>query len=165
MTVTWLHPFTGRGRRRAVDEVARLREENLALLTRQAAADQYFALLAADRNEVHRLWQLAEHKASDAGIVASCLSGKLDALESELRATRAALANATKVTVGCGERDIEAGDEATQPVPAGSFWADPARWKPVSGTTVVVPLAHSPKAGAGSGSGSEVTQEMRQPAA
>ncbi|MEV8474893.1 hypothetical protein [Streptomyces sp. NPDC051173] len=141
-----LNLFAGRGRHRAVDELNRLREENLALLTRQAAADDFFALLAADRNEVHRLWQLAEHKASDAGIVASCLSGKLDALESELLVTRAALANATKVTVGCGERDIEAGDEATQPVPTGTFWADPARWRALSGPTVVVPLAHSPQA-------------------
>jgi chromosome segregation ATPase len=47
----------GTGIRRAIDKVAELRAENVALLTRQAAADDYFALLSQDRDDAINAWQ------------------------------------------------------------------------------------------------------------
>lgn len=62
MTLNDLIPaLKGPGRRRAVDEVERLREDNIRLLNRQAAADDYFAILAQDRREVYEAWQFAEY--------------------------------------------------------------------------------------------------------
>jgi hypothetical protein len=51
----------GPGRRRAVDKVEELREDNIKLLNRQAAADDFFAILQQDRREVYEAWQFAEH--------------------------------------------------------------------------------------------------------
>ncbi|MFB7736245.1 hypothetical protein ACFC08_18030 [Streptomyces sp. NPDC056112] len=69
MTFTDLFPaLKGQGRRRAADKVDELREENAKLLDRQAAADDYFALLrqdVADTNDAlkqERGWRLEERQ-------------------------------------------------------------------------------------------------------
>jgi hypothetical protein len=46
----------GNGGRRAVDKVAELRAENRKLLTRQMAADDFFALLANDVADANSAW-------------------------------------------------------------------------------------------------------------
>lgn len=62
MTLTELIPaLKGNGGRRAVDKVTELRAENRKLLTRQLAADDFFALLTQDRRDVYEAWQFAEH--------------------------------------------------------------------------------------------------------
>ena len=62
MTLNDLIPATlrGNGIRRAVDKVAELRDENVRLLNRQAAADDYFALLIQDRDQVYAAWRFAQ---------------------------------------------------------------------------------------------------------
>ena len=47
----------GTGSRRAVDKVHELRDENVKLMTRQAAADDYFALINQDRDNAIKAWQ------------------------------------------------------------------------------------------------------------
>ena len=47
----------GTGSRRAVDKVHELRDENVKLMTRQAAADDYFALITQDRDNAIKAWQ------------------------------------------------------------------------------------------------------------
>ena len=58
MSISNLIPgLKGTGSRRAVDKIAELRDENRKLLTRQMAADDYFALLIQDRDEVYVAWE------------------------------------------------------------------------------------------------------------
>ena len=132
------------GAHRAADEVARLRRENAALLEEKAAADRTFA-------ELHCWWQFAEKKAADAETVVVCqeatiddLRAQLATLRGELSEARAALANATAVSAPAGQRDITPGDEATQPIPTGEQWSNPAR--PTAGPTVPVLTLHQARA-------------------
>lgn len=134
---TLIHPT---GQHRAVDDNARLRAANERLLAQTAAADRTFA-------ELHCWWQYAEKKAGDAETVVVCQAGELDdlrdqlaGLQRELRETRAALANATAVHVPAGHRDVPDGDRATQPIPSGEHWTNPAR--PAAGPTVPVLTLH-----------------------
>ncbi|MET9517482.1 hypothetical protein [Streptomyces sp. NPDC002994] len=53
-------------------KVTELRDENRHLHNRQAAADDFFAVLMDDRAELHNLWQYAEHKAACAEDVVVC---------------------------------------------------------------------------------------------
>lgn len=128
------------GQHRAVDEVDRLRTENARLLEENTAADRTFA-------ELHTWWQFAEKKAADAEKVVVCqdatirdLRDQVAAMQGELREAQARLANATAVDVPAGERDIDPGDEPTQPIPTGEHWADPART--AAGPTVPVLTLH-----------------------
>ncbi|MFI9618067.1 hypothetical protein ACIG8S_04025 [[Kitasatospora] papulosa] len=119
---------------------AELRQENRLLLNRQAAADDFFALLMKDRDEVHNLWRHAEEKAADAEIVVVCQQGQIDELTAENLALKAKLANTAAVTVPEMERDTTAfEDQATEPIDARDLQA-----RFVAGP--VVDLHHSPQA-------------------
>ncbi|WP_409469127.1 hypothetical protein [Streptomyces sp. HC307] len=98
----------GHGRRRAVDEVGRLREDNIKLLNRQAAADDYFAILQQNRREVYEAWQFAEHgrQAAEAIVVDQ---------ERQIRDLKRQLAD-TQRRLDIGVKANAAADQ-TQPIP------------------------------------------------
>jgi hypothetical protein len=144
----------GHGRRRAADKVESLREENRKLLDRQLAADDYFAILTADRDHVYAAWEFAETARQEAEMVAACLQAERDELLEECAEWRveaqtlsarlapflAAEANATRVTVPRMVRDTSAfEDQATAPIDVRELWERFA-----SGP--VVSLHHSPQA-------------------
>ena len=119
---------------------AELRQENRLLLNRQAAADDFFALLLKDRDEIHTLWRNAEEKAAEAEIVVVCQQAQIDELTAENLALKAELANTAAVTVLPMERDTTAfEDQATAPIDVRDLQARFAAGP-------VVDLHHSPQA-------------------
>ena len=114
MTITDLIPaLKGHGRRRAVDEVERLRERKQQLETALGEAGDEVALLRWDLAVAH-------HKLDEAeGIIVTQLAN-LDDLHAEVAALRARLAaeaNATAITVPPMVRPIDGPeDEATAPI-------------------------------------------------
>lgn len=125
MTLNLIPALKGTGRRRAVDKVAELEAENRSLFARQMAADDFFARLIQDRDDVYAAWAWAEQRRQEAEVVASCvmserdeLADEVQRLRHELAPYRAAEANATRVTVPRMVRDTSAiEDQATQPIP------------------------------------------------
>lgn len=131
MTLTDFIPgLKGNGSRRAVDKIAELRDENRKLLTRQMAADDYFALLMQDRDEVYAAWGFAEQARQEAEMVAACMQSERDEWRDEALRLRAkfgpqlaAEANANRVDVPCGYRDTSAmEDQATGPIYVKPLW-------------------------------------------
>jgi hypothetical protein len=125
VTLTDLIPaLKGTGSRRAVDKVAELREENVALLNRQAAADDFFAILTQDRNEVYAAWEFERakrHEAEEAAARMQSESGewrdRFLALQARFGPQLAAEANANRVDVPPMVRDTTAiEDQATGPI-------------------------------------------------
>ncbi|MFE9398605.1 hypothetical protein [Streptomyces flavidovirens] len=95
---------------------AELREENRLLLNRQAAADDFFALLMDDRDQVYACWQKAAADRDAAEQLAACLAEENLHLRARLASFEAAEANATAVTVPPMVRDTSAfEDQATEP--------------------------------------------------
>lgn len=132
MTLTDLIPgLKGSGIRRAVDKVTELREENVKLLNRQAAADDYFALLMQDRDDVYAAWQWSEQARQEAETVAACMQSERDewrdmalTLQARFGPQLAAEANANRVTVPPMVRDTSAvEDQATGPIDVRPLWA------------------------------------------
>jgi hypothetical protein len=132
VTLTDLIPgLKGNGNRRAVDKIAELRDENRKLLTRQMAADDYFALLMQDRDEVYAAWGFAEQARQEAEMVAACMQSERDEWRDEALALRAkfgpqlaAEANAHRVDVPPMVRDTAAmEDQATGPIDVTTLWA------------------------------------------
>jgi hypothetical protein len=131
MTLTDFIPgLKGTGNRRAVDKIAELRYENRKLLTRQMAADDYFAILMQDRNEVYAAWEFAEQARQEAEMVAACMQSERDEWRDETLALRArfgpqiaAEANAQRVDVPPMVRDTAAmEDQATGPIYVKPLW-------------------------------------------
>lgn len=138
MTLTELIPgLKGNGLRRAVDKVAELRDENRKLLTRQMAADDYFAILTQDRDEVYAAWEWAEQARQEAEMAAACMQTERDELLEECAEWRveaqtlrkrlapflAAEANAQRVDVPPMVRDTSAiEDQATGPINVTALW-------------------------------------------
>lgn len=138
MTLNDLIPaLRGNGSRRAVDKVAELRDENRTLLTRQMAADDYFALLMQDRNEVYGAWKDERRKREAAEQAAAAMQSERDELLEESAEWRveaqtlskrlapflAAEANAHRVDVPPMERDTSAiEDQATGPINVQPLW-------------------------------------------
>lgn len=131
MTITDLIPgLKGNGSRRAVDKIAELRDENRKLLTRQMAADDYFALLMQDRDEVYAAWGFAEQARQEAEMVAACMQSERDEWRDEALELRArfgpqiaAEANAQRVDVPPMVRDTAAmEDQATAPIDVKPLW-------------------------------------------
>jgi hypothetical protein len=131
VTLTDLIPgLKGNGSRRAVDKIAELRDENRKLLTRQMAADDYFALLMQDRDEVYAAWEFAEQARQEAEMVAACMQSERDEWRDEALALRAkfgpqlaAEANANCVDVPPMVRDTTAmEDQATGPIYVKPLW-------------------------------------------
>ena len=137
----------GSGSRRAVDKVEELREDNRKLLDRQLTADDYFALLAQDRNETYAAWEFAERKRQEAEQVAMCaleenagLIAEVEHLRLQLAPFLAAEANANRIDVPPAVRDTSAfEDQATAPIDVREL-----RERFASGP--VVSLHHSPQA-------------------
>ncbi|MFD7861816.1 hypothetical protein [Streptomyces sp. NPDC059783] len=119
---------------------AELRAENVALLNRQAAADDYFALLMHDRAEVYEAWEAAVRRAADAETVVVCQQADIEELTAEVTRLRAELANTMRVDVPLMERDTTDGaDQATAPIDAREL-----RERFAAGP--VVTLHHAPQA-------------------
>ncbi|MEU1071846.1 MULTISPECIES: hypothetical protein [unclassified Streptomyces] len=150
MTQLW----RGGGSRRAVDKVAELRAENVKLLTRQAAADDYFALLTADRDDVYAAWRAAKQRAAEAELVAVCVAADLDDMTAERdqlavenTALRARLANAQALTVPAPHRDIDPDDQPTDPmgIQVTTLWDALAEHGPVIPVTPIEPAVDQPR--------------------
>lgn len=131
MTLTDLIPgLKGNGSRRAVDKIAELRDENRKLLTRQMAADDYFALLMQDRNEVYAAWEFAEQARQEAEMVAACMQSERDEWRDEALSLRArfgpqiaAEENAHPIDVPPMVRPIDGPeDQATAPIDVKPLW-------------------------------------------
>jgi hypothetical protein len=131
VTLTDLIPaLKGTGSRRAVDKVAELRDENVALLNRQAAADDFFALLTQDRNEVYAAWEFERAKRHEAEEAAARMQSESDewrdrflALQARFGPQLAAEANANRVDVPPMVRDTTAvEDQATGPIYVQPLW-------------------------------------------
>lgn len=118
MTITDLIPvLRGTGAHRAVDEVARLREENTKLLERQAAADDFFEsqdkLITDLEGEVRKL----KVRAETAEQTVEQLKADNRRLRTELAPHWAAEANENAIDVPPMERDTTAvEDQATAPI-------------------------------------------------
>jgi hypothetical protein len=114
----------GHGRRRAVDKVEELRDDVKSLLTFKMAADDYFALLTQDRDEVYACWEDERRKRHETEEIVVMqlasiedLRAENDELHAELAALKAAAANATAITVPPMIRPIDGPeDEATAPI-------------------------------------------------
>ncbi|MDX3033919.1 hypothetical protein [Streptomyces scabiei] len=114
----------GTGSRRAADKVAELRDENVRHLNRQAAADDFFAILMHDVVTTNAAWEQEKQLRGEAEEAASQMRMERDHWRDEALALRArfgpqlaAEANANAVTVPCGYRDTSAiEDQATEPI-------------------------------------------------
>lgn len=120
----------GTGIRRAVDKVAELRDENVRLLNRQAAADDFFAILMHDVVTTNAAWGQEKQLRGEAEEAAAQMRMERDEWRDEALALRArfgpqiaAEANANAVTVPCGYRDTSAiEDQATGPIDVRPLW-------------------------------------------
>ncbi|WP_329114563.1 hypothetical protein [Streptomyces sp. NBC_01353] len=109
MSLISLPRLRGTGAHRAASP-AELRDENRRLHAIIAGSDKAFTRLRQERraalddaDQLRTRAITAENKAAD--------------MQDELDALRAFKANVTAVSIPAGERDIDPGDEPTQPVP------------------------------------------------
>jgi cell division protein FtsB len=115
----------GHGRRRAVDKVAELREENRRLFTRLMGADDAFALLhqqlaetAVRQAEAEEIIVQQLANLDDLHAENEQLRDELAALKVRFGPALAAEANANAISVPSMVRPIDGPeDEATQPIP------------------------------------------------
>ncbi|MFD9630139.1 hypothetical protein [Streptomyces violascens] len=82
MTITL--PWQGTGSRRAVDQLAAVKQRNTVLERRQTEADRFFQQITADNADVHALWQYAENKAACAEKVVVCQESVIRDLERQI---------------------------------------------------------------------------------
>lgn len=125
MTLNDLIPasFRGPGIRRAVDKVTELRQENRKLLTRQMAADDFFAILLNDVVTTNAALDREKQLRGEAEEAAAQMQSDRDEWRDEALRLRArfghliaAEANAARVTVPPMVRDTTAiDDQATAP--------------------------------------------------
>jgi hypothetical protein len=126
-------PFVGRRDRRkhSPDTVIRnLRDENVKLLNRQAAADDFFAILLHDVTTTNTAWQHEKQLCGEAEEAAAQMRMERDEWMAEalrLRALlapyKAAEANAHRIDVPPMHRDTTAiEDQATGPVDVTALW-------------------------------------------
>lgn len=109
---------------RTREQLAAVRQDNAKLLNRQAAADDYFAILIQDRDQVYAAWEFAEQKRQEAETVAVFAMDESRRLADELAWWRekfgqqvADEANAARVDVPPMVRDTSAiEDQATGPI-------------------------------------------------
>ncbi|GGT85452.1 hypothetical protein [Streptomyces coeruleorubidus] len=131
MTITDLIPaLKGHGRRRAVDEVERLREREQQLETALGAAGDEVALLRWDLTVAHE--QLVETQELVVTQLANLddlraendqLAEENTALKTRFGAQLAAEANAHRITVPRGVRPIDGPeDQATEPIDVRPLW-------------------------------------------
>lgn len=113
----------GTGTHRAASP-AELRDENRRLLAIVTGSDEAFTRLRQERRD-------ALDDADRMRIRAIAAENEAAAMQAELNALRAFKANVTTVSAPAGERDIDPGDEPTQPVP---LWQ-----APIAGPAIAVP--------------------------
>jgi hypothetical protein len=120
----------GTGRRRAADEVERLRRDIIKLLTQQAAADDAFMLLHQELTDARGKQAEAEELVVAQLADIEDLRAENDGLREELAALKvkfgpqlAAEANANAVTVPSWVRDTsDPADQATGPIDVSPLW-------------------------------------------
>ncbi|MEU2316604.1 hypothetical protein ACFY7X_13535 [Streptomyces althioticus] len=120
----------GTGRRRAADEVERLRRDIIKLLTQQAAADDAFMLLHQELTDARGKQAEAEEIVVAQQADIDDLTAERDALAEEVTALKrrfgpqlAAEANANAVTVPSWVRDTsDPADQATGPIDVSPLW-------------------------------------------
>ncbi|MFD8200602.1 hypothetical protein [Streptomyces sp. NPDC059701] len=125
MSLNPIPRLKGHGRRRAVDKVAELREENRRLFTRLMGADDAFALLhqqladtAARQAEAEEIIVQQLANLDDLHAENEQLRDELAALKVRFGPELAAEANANAIAVPPMVRDTSAiEDQATQPIP------------------------------------------------
>ena len=131
MSITDLIPgLKGTGIRRAVDKVAELREENIKLLNRQAAADDFFAILMNDLVTTNAALEQEKQLRGEAEEAAAQMQSERDEWRDEALRLRAkfgpqlaAEANANRITVPPMQRDTSAvEDQATGPIDVRALW-------------------------------------------
>lgn len=119
-------------RKHSSDHIIRqLRRDIAKLLNRQAAADDFFALLLNDVVTTNAAWEQEKQLRGEAEEAASQMQMDRDEwrdealrLRARFGAQLAAEANATAVTVPCGYRDTSAiEDQATGPIDVRPLWA------------------------------------------
>lgn len=105
--------------------IRRLRDDVASLLTFKAAADDFFALLTADRDEVYRCWEKAAADRDTAEQLAACLAEENTRLWQRLAPLEAAEANRTAITVPPAEREVDPDDQPTHPqgINVTTLWA------------------------------------------
>jgi len=131
VTITDLIPaLKGHGRRRAVDEVDRLRDENRSLFTRLMELDDAMAILRQDLADAHAKQAEAKEIVVQQQADNDDLTAERDVLRDELAALKvrfgpqlAAEANATRIDVPAMRRDTTAlEDQATAPIDVKPLW-------------------------------------------
>lgn len=129
-----LPTLRGTGRRRAIDKVAELREENVLLHTQRAAADDYFMQLDQHRKELEdEVEQLKAQRAADRAALAAIQKDR-DALERWVKDLEGQLADAER------RLDVRTWAEAAA-----------AKTQEIPIITAVVPLNQAPLATADPG--------------
>lgn len=132
MTITDLIPaLKGHGRRRAVDKVTELRDENRRLLALLTGADDAFALLHQELAEANAKQAEAEEIVVTQLANLDDLHAENDSLRDELAALKvkfgpqlAAEANANAINVPPMVRDTsDIADQATGPIDVRTLWA------------------------------------------
>lgn len=125
MSLNLIPRLKGTGSRRAADKLTELRDDVRSLLTFKMAADDYFALLSQDRDDVYACWQDEQALRQEAEEAAARMQSERDewrdealTLRTRFGAELAAEANADAVTVPPMVRDTSAfEDQATEPIP------------------------------------------------
>ncbi|NML55317.1 hypothetical protein HHL19_16210 [Streptomyces sp. R302] len=110
-----LTPWRGTGTHRAPTR-AELAAENARLQAREAAADDFFALLLADRDILDQALEIATARYLEAETVVGCQGRQIAALEAQAAELTAQLATARSVSLPAGHRSVDLGDEPTEPV-------------------------------------------------
>ncbi|GGW99169.1 hypothetical protein [Streptomyces chartreusis] len=140
LTIPW--PTRRDRKHRAVDEVGRLRQDMAAVMNRQAAADDFFAILMHDVVTTNAAWEQEKQLRGEAEEAAAQMQMERDEWRDEALRLRAqfgpqlaAEANANRVTVPPMVRDTSAvEDQATGPIDVTTLWAarDAGRLGPVT---------------------------------
>lgn len=120
----------GNGIRRAVDKVPELRAENVALLNRQAAADDFFAILMNDVVTTNAALEQEKEFRGEAEEAAAQMRMERDEWRDEALRLRAKFGpqlaaedNAHRITVPPMVRDTSAvEDQATGPIDVTTLW-------------------------------------------
>lgn len=108
-------------------ENARLERENSDLACQLVAATTALARTELDLDAAAVRWSGIALARDAAQETAQLVVDEMHGMEAELRQLRADAANTTAVTVAAWVRPIDDGDTATQPIPTGQHWAEPAR--------------------------------------
>ncbi|MFE3126745.1 hypothetical protein ACFXHD_25355 [Streptomyces hydrogenans] len=107
--------WRGTGTHRAPTR-AELAAENARLQQREAAADDFFYRLLADRDSLDQAVELATARYIEAETVVTCQARQIAALEDQVTELTAQIATARSLSLPAGHRVVDLGDEPTEPV-------------------------------------------------